>query len=255
MSDKLHLKIYRLGANMTERTVKVGCMDPRRREALDSGEAAMRISRAGGWLGGNLKHAMAGLLRGHDAEKLDISTHDQCGAAKLVRIGIRNPEDVDSSVYGTIVRPFFTYYTKLMLLSSNLEDIATEVQKKVVARYIEQWGLKSLKDASCTKAVTSGTVEGEKILLLTTPPTRGRITDIVNSIGLNQSSTYVITLLPGRVDRMAIDPKLALSLGIPKVVLYKGEEDKERVIDTFWKAFQSGEIKLPVPSDKVKRYD
>jgi hypothetical protein len=248
-------KSYSLGVSMTEKVVKVGCMDPRRREDLDNGEAVMRISRAGGWLGGNLKHAMSDLLRENNAERLDISTHDKCGAAKLVEIGIRKPEDVHSSIYGTIVRPFFTYYAKDTLLSSNMEDIATEVQRKVAIRHIENWGLKSLQDLSCTKATTSGIVGDDKVLLLTTPPKSMGISDIVNSIGLKNSSTYVITLLPGKLDRMTTDPNIALALGIPKVILYRGEEDRHGIVDIFWKAFTKDEIKLQIAKDKVIRYD
>ena len=80
---------------MAERVLKIGCMDPRCRAELDKGNSALLLSRAGGWLGGNLKTQMPHLLRQYEIETLDIRTHDKCGAIKVVDMAIRSQYSVN----------------------------------------------------------------------------------------------------------------------------------------------------------------
>jgi len=239
---------------MAAKTLKIGCMDPRRREALDEGDA-LRISRAGGWLGGNLKYELPNILREHNVERLEITTHDQCGAVKVVDIGIRDPRSVEGSIFNAIVAPFLRYSRESRMAIDALEDLATKMQEDIALRWVKHGNVKSLQHVSCTKATTTGKVEGRKVLLLVPFSEDGkRFAGLTDSLGLNKANTYLVTLVPGKISEMVIDPQLALNhIGISTVALYAGSDDRHRVIDRLHGAIKRGELKLR--GAEVKRYD
>lgn len=245
---------YQMMVVMAEKVLKIGCMDPRRRDALDEGDS-LRISRAGGWLGGNLKYELPNILKEHGTERLEIRTHDQCGAVRVVHIGIRHPNTMQGSLYNAFVAPFLRYKCNDVDIST-LEDIATKMQEEIANKILRQRGRpKSLQHISCKKATTSGIVEGKKILLLTPfSEDNKRITDLIDSLGLKNNSTYTITLVKGKLEEMSVDPQLALNhIGVSKVVLHAGSNDRHRIIDRFYAAIKRGDIKIN--NADVARYD
>jgi len=225
---------------MSTNLLKIECMDPRRRAYLDEGDA-LRVSRAGGFAGGkNFKRFLPELLLRHKIERIEIRTHEDCGAVKVIDRGLKDRQSVDTDIYRAIIAPVRKHIEDPNSVSiSNLEDIVTEMQRKIA---VHNW--KSY-EISCRKGETNGQVDKDGRTLLLTTPTHEKLNGIVGKIGLDPNTTFIITLVPGDIDEMAVDPKLALQhLGIGTVILH-GKNDRQGVIRTFGEAYKSGDIVLP----------
>lgn len=219
-------------------------MDPRSRHHERLG---LKIKTAGGFVGGNLKASMPDLLRKYGIETLRINQHTDCGAMAIVHSGVKDRKSVDGTTYNSLVKPFM-HYIRRPEDEKKLPGIAMGIQICIAAG----WKKEGLKKISCSMSETVGKVEGPKTLLLTAP-FFSRSEDLVNSIGLSPERTYIITLVPGNIHRMSVDPKIAVRyLGINNVVLYKNGSDDTSVIERFWHATRSKRIDLGA---KVERID
>jgi hypothetical protein len=234
---------------MAKTTAKFDCMDPRRTHDSDQGEA-LRFRTAGGFVGGTKNYVQELIRRGDIGGEAQINLHTDCGAVKLVTEGLRDKSKVDESTYRSLVSPFLKFGPFLPV--ERIEDIALGIQAQIGLGWRNaQTGL--LNHVNCTKAITSGYVEGQKTLLLTKPTTR-KLEDVAKNIGLNPKSTYVITLVPANITQMAVDPFVAVKyLHIENVVVHAGNSDRERVINRFWGAYKRGDIVLP--NANVERRD
>ena len=137
-----------------------------------------------------------------------------------------------------------------------LEDMAMPLNRIPVLNMINTHNAGPLRVVTCVKVNTTGIVEGDKTLLLTpfSEDTR-KLSDVIGSLGLDNSRTYHITLVKGDAERMTVDPKLALDHihGINRVVLHAGWNDRHGVIDTIQKQIKDG--KLDLKGASLLRYD
>ncbi len=236
---------------MTQRIVEIGCMDPRTRNDIDNGPAVARFSRAGGWVGG-IKAKMPDFLRRHSINIVKIKTHSDCGAAKVVQIGLDEGSrgQVAPQIHDTIIDPFRRHIAGMRVSTEDIEDIGTMIQQNIALDWLRhRGGVKSLEGLCCTKIKTVGKVEGRKTLLITPPVYEGnRISDLVSGLGLDNSTTYVVTLLPTSLEQMAIDPMLAINhiKGMDTVAFHAGSIDRESgtAIDAMHNAAVRGLIRL-----------
>ena len=130
------------------------------------------------------------------------------------------------------------------------------MQRTIALKWMGSKGIKSLHEVACHKGQTVGEVQSERVLLLTVPTTK-KLTGAVESLGLKSSNTYVITLVPGPIEQMIIDPLLAVAhiKGINKVVFHAGSEGGQKVIDKIWthrEQIRLHDVKMLRLDEKVK---
>jgi len=235
------LNLLALGVSIEKNTITISCMDARC--TSHEREGALKLRRAGGFVGGrNLKPYMPTLLRENGSKRMDIELHEDCGAIKLVSRGVERRQEVDDQTYDAIISPFLKHSTNPATVLGRIYDIAREIQIRVALEWKNN-GTPLRKVYSMRRAV-HGHVEGDKALLLTTP-TRAMFADVLRSIDLKPESTYVITLVPGNVRHMAIDPQIAVRyLGIRNVFVYPSGGGSDSTLNKFWSAYRRGEIYL-----------
>lgn len=235
------MNLLALGVSIEKNTITISCMDARC--TTHEREGALKLRRAGGFVGGrNLKQYMPTLLRESGSKNMDIELHDDCGAIKLVSRGVERRQEVDDQTYEAIISPFLKHSTNPATILGRIYDIAREIQIRVALEWKNNGT--PLRRVYSMKRMVHGHVEGDKALLLTTP-TRAMFSDVVRSIGLKPESTYVITLVPGNVRQMAIDPQIAIRyLGIRNVFVHPSNGGSDPTLNSFWSAYKSGEICL-----------
>jgi len=236
---------------------------------------SLQFKRAGAFLGGNFKRHAPDLLREHDNDSLDIKMHTDCGAVKLVHAVANASKQVDKDTYEALIPPFLRYMDSMNFnpRTATLETVGN-VGRIIQEETALKWMGGSMRRVSCEMNSTLGKVEGTRILLLTVPiiefsPTRtaavscmdprcdtrdGGFHKLAESLSLNPTTTYTITMVKGDVNQMAVDPRAAvIYIGIRKVVLFAGKNDRDHVIDTFHMALRRKEIVLP--GADIQRYD
>jgi len=234
---------------------------------------SLQFKRAGAFLGGhNFKLNAPALLRELGVETLEVRMHKDCGALKLVHSVTSESNRIDKQTYLALVPPFLRRMRDPAAATmERIEGIGRSIQRDIAMQWI---GASTLKRVFCETNFSSGKVEGNRTLLLTVPiiewaptntavvtcmdprcKTRGNGFDkLAESLGLNPDTTYTITIVKGPAIQAAVDPVAAVRyIGIRKVVLFAGKNDRDHVIDDFHMAIRRREVFLP--NADVERYD